>query len=268
MANRKIIEIDEEKCDGCGQCVTACAEGAIEIRDGKARLVAETYCDGLGACLGECPQDAIRVVEREADAFSEELVRERLARLDANRDLPAKPVGCPGVALQSLPPLHAITPLRSTPAGTAGGEPPAELSALGNWPIQLRLVPPHAPFLRGADLLLVADCVPFAMADFHQRLLRGRPVVVGCPKLDDGQAYVEKLAAILTTSDVHSLTIVHMEVPCCTGLVRIAEAAVQRSGRSVPLKDVTISIRGQVAGPEALPSCSPLRNDDRKIRAS
>ena len=253
MANRKIIEIDEEKCDGCGRCVTACAEGAIEIRDGKARLVAETYCDGLGACLGECPQDAIRVVEREAGAFSEELVRERLAGLDTKRNQPTTPAGCPGVAVQSLPRLHTIAPLRSASEVTAGGEPPAELSALGNWPIQLRLVPPHAPFLRGADLLLVADCVPFAMADFHRRLLRGRPVLIGCPKLDDGQAYVEKLAAILTTSDVHSVTIVHMEVPCCTGLVRIAEAAVQRSGRNVPLKDVTISIRGQVTGPESLP---------------
>ena len=253
MANRKIIEIDEEKCDGCGQCATACAEGAIEIRGGKARLVAETYCDGLGACLGECPQDAIRIIEREADAFSEELVREHLARLDAKPSLPAKPSGCPGAAVQSLPSLHTIAPLRSASEGTAGGEPPANPSALGNWPIQLRLVPPHAPFLRGADLLLVADCVPFAMADFHRRLLRERPVVIGCPKLDDGQAYVEKLAAILTTADVHSVTVVHMEVPCCTGLVRIAEAAVQRSGGKVPLKDVTISIRGQVIGPECLP---------------
>ena len=248
MAVRKIIEIDEEKCDGCGQCVTACAEGAIEIRDGKARLVAETYCDGLGACLGECPQGAIRVVDREADAFSEELVRERLSHLDAKRNLPTTPAGCPGVAVQSLPMLYTMAPLQSTSAVTASGEPPAELSALGNWPIQLRLVPPHAPFLRGADLLLVADCVPFAMADFHRLLLRGRPVLIGCPKLDDGQAYVEKLAAILATSDVHSVTIVHMEVPCCTGLVRIAEAAVQRSGCNVPLKDVTISIRGQVTG--------------------
>ncbi len=252
MAVRKIIEIDEEKCDGCGECATACAEGAIEVRDGKARLVAETYCDGLGACLGECPQDAIRIIEREADVFSEELVREHLARQDAKRSLPATPAGCPGVAVQSLHKLRTIAPLRGASEVTAGGEPPAELSALGNWPIQLRLVPPHAPFLRGADLLLVADCVPFAMADFHRLLLRGRPVLIGCPKLDDGQAYVEKLAAILTTSDVPSVTIVHMEVPCCTGLVRIAEAAVQRSGRNVPLKDVTISIRGQVIGPESL----------------
>ena len=253
MAVRKIIEIDEEKCDGCGQCATACAEGAIEIRDGKARLVAETYCDGLGACLGECPQDAIRVIDREADAFSEELVCERLARLDGDRSLPTAPAGCSGVAVQSLPTLRTIAPLRSASADTAGGEPPAEPSALGNWPIQLGLVPPHAPFLRGADLLLVADCVPFTMADFHQRMLRGRPVVIGCPKLDDAGAYIEKLSAMLVASDVRSLTVVHMEVPCCTGLLRIAEAAVQRSGRNVPTKNMVISIRGRVIGPESLP---------------
>ena len=128
----------------------------------------------------------------------------------------------------------------------------AELSALGNWPIQLRLVPPNAPYLRGADLLLVADCVPFAMADFHRRLLRGRPVVIGCPKLDDGRAYVEKLVSMLAASDVRSVTVVHMEVPCCTGLVRIVKAAVQQSGCNVPLKEVTVSIRGRFIGPEAL----------------
>ncbi len=252
MAQRKIIEIDEEKCDGCGQCVPACAEGAIEIRDGKARLVSETYCDGLGACLGECPQGAIRIIERDAATFSEESVRERLAGLDAKRSLPAPPVPCPGLAEQSLSQLYAMAPLRSASEATAVGERQAELSALGNWPIQLRLVPPNAPYLRGADLLLVADCVPFAMADFHRRLLRGRPVVIGCPKLDDGRAYVEKLVSMLAASDVRSVTVVHMEVPCCTGLVRIVKAAVQQSGCNVPLKEVTVSIRGRFIGPEAL----------------
>ena len=253
MATRRIIEIEEEKCDGCGQCVTACAEGAIEIHDGKARLVAESYCDGLGACLGECPQDAIRVIEREADAYSEELVRERRAGLEAKRSLPTFPGRCPGAAVQSLIQGQTIACVRISAGDAVGGELLPEASGLANWPIQLRLVPPNAPFLRGADLLLVADCVPFAMAEFHRRLLHGRPVLIGCPKLDDGQAYVEKLAAILATSDVRSVTIIHMEVPCCTGLVRIAEAAVQRSGRNVPLKDVTISIHGQVIDPESQP---------------
>ena len=207
MATRKIVEIDEVKCNGCGLCVPACAEGAIQIRGGKARLVADVYCDGLGACLGECPQGAIRVIEREAVDFDEEAAKRHVATLRAA---------------------------------------PAEPSALGNWPIQLRLVPPGAPFLRGADLLLVADCVPFALADFHRRFLAGQPVVIGCPKLDDGQQYVEKLAAILTAAGVKSLTVLHMEVPCCTGLVRIAQAAKQAAGSDVPLRDITVSIRGQV----------------------
>jgi Fe-S-cluster-containing hydrogenase component 2 len=251
MAKRKIIEIDEEKCDGCGQCATACAEGAIEIRDGKARLVAESYCDGLGACLGECPQDAIRVIEREADEFSEERVREHLAASRSKPSLPTMSSGCPGIAVQSLIPRQPIakTPV---PKDAVGGALSSAASALGNWPIQLRLVPPNAPFLRGADLLLVADCVPFAMADFH-RLLQGHALVIGCPKLDDAGGYVEKLSAVLAMSDVRSLTVVHMEVPCCTGLMRIAEAAVQRSGSNVPLKNMIVSIRGQIIGAESLP---------------
>jgi Pyruvate/2-oxoacid:ferredoxin oxidoreductase delta subunit len=250
MAARKIIEIDEEKCDGCGQCATACAEGAIQIRDGKARLVADVYCDGLGACLGECPQGAIRVIEREAADFDEEAAKHHVATL---RTAPAEsslPCGCPGSAVRNLKLEVLASPAaaRGAVAGrdNMGNDVPAEPSALGNWPVQLRLVPPNAPFLRGADLLLVADCVPFALADFHRRFLVGRPVVIGCPKLDDGQQYVEKLAAILSASGARSLTVVHMEVPCCTGLVRIAEAAKQAAGSDVPLRDVTISIRGEV----------------------
>lgn len=251
MANRKIIEIDQEKCDGCGQCVTACAEGAIEIRDGKARLVAETYCDGLGACLGTCPRDAIRIVEREAAVFNEASVHEHLADL-GKRSGVAMPSGhCPGAGVRSLPQLPQVEPPLGAGAARPGDEP-SDASALGNWPIQLKLVPPNAPFLRGADLLLVADCVPFAMADFHRQLLRGRPVVIGCPKLDDGQAYVEKLTAILAVSEVRSVTIVHMEVPCCKGLVRIAAAAMQHSGRKTPLREVTISVHGQILRSESL----------------
>jgi Pyruvate/2-oxoacid:ferredoxin oxidoreductase delta subunit len=253
MSKRKIIEIDEQKCDGCGECVSACAEGAIEIRDGKARLVADTYCDGLGACLGECPRDAIRIIEREAGGFDEALMHKRLADLDAKRKPQQSPAGCPGAAIQAWPAHRPAVPLHGLSKPLAAGPAAGEVTSLSNWPIQLRLVPPHAPFLRGADLLLVADCVPFAMPDFHSRLLDGRPVVIGCPKLDDGQAAVEKLAAIVAACDVRSVTVVHMEVPCCTGLVRIAEAAVQRAGGSVPLKHVTISIRGQVIGSESLP---------------
>ena len=156
-----------------------------------------------------------------------------------------------GAAVQSLIQGQTIASVCTLADDAVGGEPLPEASGLANWPIQLRLVPPNAPFLQGADLLLVADCVPFAMADFH-RLLHRRPVVIGCPKLDDAGAYVEKLSAMLATSDVHSLTVVHMEVPCCTGLLRIAEAAIQRSGRNVPLKNLVVSIRGRFIGPESL----------------
>ena len=210
MTKRKFVEIDETKCDGCGLCVPSCAEGAIQVVAGKARLVSDVYCDGLGACLGQCPQGAITIVDREAETFDEQAGR-------------------------------------SAPHGFPGQCPPdEEPSALGNWPLQLHLVPPTAPYLQDADLLLVADCVPFALADFHRRLLRGRPVVIGCPKLDDGAAYVAKLVRILTLSSIRSLTVVHMEVPCCQGLVRIAQTALRATGSNVPLEDVTISIRGKV----------------------
>jgi Fe-S-cluster-containing hydrogenase component 2 len=286
MAQRKIIQIDEEKCDGCGVCATACAEGAIAIRDGKARLVSEIYCDGLGACLGECPQGAITIIEREAEGFDEGATRRHLAgrakkeelaaapakaavgpatlaqRLHAvpgNGGLPVMPQakppafhfspgGCPGAAARSFQAkfAEAAEAAGGTPAPQDAGETPALQSALGHWPVQLRLVPPNAPFFQDADLLLVADCVPFAYADFHRRFLREHPLAIACPKLDDKQAAVDKLAAILSMSSVRSLTVVHMEVPCCTGLVRIAEAAIALSGRDLPLEDVTISVRGQV----------------------
>ena len=247
MAKRNIVEIDEEKCNGCGLCVPSCAEGAIQIIDGKAKLVSEVYCDGLGACLGTCPQDALRIIQREAEAFDEEATRRHLAALEPPPAKPAVPPVCPGTAVRSLD-LEMRPSGGPQPAESAGdGRSPA--SALGNWPVQLRLVPPNAPFLQDCDLLLVADCVPFAYADFHRRFLRGRPVVIGCPKLDDAQFYVEKLGDVLTQSSVRSVTVLHMEVPCCTGLVRIAEMAIANSGRDIPLEDVTISIQGEVQEP-------------------
>ena len=233
---RKIIQIDQTKCDGCGQCVSACAEGAIRIRDGKAELVSDVYCDGLGACLGECPQGAIRVTEREAEAFDEEATRQHLAGQSAA--VPVVHAACPGAAARSLNLNVLGGPPSPPPVGDFAGP-----SALSHWPIQLRLVPPGAPFLEDADLLLVADCVPFAYPDFHQRLLRGRPVLIACPKLDDRQASLDKLTAILSASTIRRVTVVHMEVPCCTGLVRMAQTAVAASGREIPLEDVTIAIR-------------------------
>jgi len=236
---RRIVKIDEEKCDGCGQCVPACAEGAIEVIDGKARLVSEIYCDGLGDCLGECPQDAITIEEREAEPFDETATEEHIKSLKEQK--PELPCGCPGTMAMELAPEQA----------TAEDDAEPTPSELRNWPVQLKLVPLNAPYFKGADLLLVADCVPFAMADFHSRFLRRRPVVVGCPKLDDPDFYVEKLAELLKQSEVNSLTAVHMEVPCCSGLTRIAEiakTAAADAGSAVLLRDVTVSVRGEMLG--------------------
>lgn len=255
MALRKIVEIDETKCDGCGQCAPACAEGAIQVIHGKARLVADVYCDGLGACLGHCPRDAIRVIEREAPEFDEAAVHRRLAgQRSAHAAAGPRQGGCPGSALRQFS-LPLVCP--SVPGGTPSGrpsEPSSEASRLTHWPVQLHLVPPGAPFLRDADLLLTADCVPFAMPDFHARILRGRPVLIGCPKLDDGAYYVEKLAAMLRQSGPRGLTVVHMEVPCCTGLLRIAEAAKALAGVDVPLESLVVSIRGNLLPGQALSS--------------
>lgn len=243
MPTRKIVQIDEEKCDGCGECVPSCAEGAIQIVDGKARLVSDVYCDGLGACLGTCPQDAITIIEREAPEFDEEAALRHVEQLE--KPQPAAQ-GCPGMAVRNLQPGLPISPMPRPGAPGVDDPQGGSASALRNWPIQLHLVPPNAPFLSNCDLILAADCVPFAYADFHRRFLKERPLVIGCPKLDDGQLYVEKLAEMLTASSIRSVTVVHMEVPCCTGLVRIAEAAIEASGSDVPLEDVTISIQGEV----------------------
>jgi NAD-dependent dihydropyrimidine dehydrogenase PreA subunit len=244
MAMRKVIEIDEAKCDGCGECVTSCAEGAIAIIDGKARLVSEIYCDGLGACLGHCPQGAIAIAEREAAPFDEVETEKHLARLRGAQSPPAPipvmdaPHQCPGSAMRSF----GRTAAASEPAGRRAPLP----SELSNWPIQLTLVPPMAPYLKGADILLVADCVPFAYADFHRRFLKDKPVIIGCPKLDQMEAYAKKLTEILRVAGPKSLSVLHMEVPCCSGFTRLAQYAIQAAGSDVPLTDVTIGIRGEI----------------------
>jgi Pyruvate/2-oxoacid:ferredoxin oxidoreductase delta subunit len=243
MAVRKIVKIDEEKCDGCGLCVPSCAEGAIQIIDGKAKLVSEIYCDGLGACLGTCPQDAITIEEREADEFNEAKAMAHVAKMKAEAKpapAPHPPMGgCPGALARSLQP--AAAPKTNGP-GPVGEIP----SGLVNWPIQLMLVPPSAPYFQGADILLAADCVPFAYPDFHRKILAKKPLVIGCPKLDDARFYVEKLAQLIQQSNIRSLTVAVMEVPCCTGLIQIAEAAIERSGRSIPLKTITFGIQGGI----------------------
>lgn len=252
MAVRKIVRIDEAKCDGCGECIINCPEGALQIIDGKARLVKESYCDGLGACIGTCPQGAIIIEEREADGFDEAAVEEHMAEA-AKQGEPAAPLaaGCPGSAVRQMEAPPAGCPgtrmLQMDRASVEGGaEAASGRSRLSHWPVQLTLVPPNAPFLRDADLLLVADCVPFAMAEFHGRFLNGHPVVVGCPKLDDVQSYVRKLRAIFEQSSVRSLTIIHMEVPCCGGLCYMVKTALEADGRELPVKEITVSIDGRV----------------------
>ncbi len=256
MAVRQIIEIDQEKCDGCGQCVTACVEGAIQIVEGKARLVADVYCDGLGACLGRCPQDAIKIVEREAQPFAESAAHGRPLGGAPGAPHPPVPCGCPGTLALEFP---RRAPVQSPAAaeGQAPAEPlPGGHPPLSHWPIQLHLISAAAPVLSGADVFLVADCVPFACSEFHRRILRGRPVLIGCPKLDDSRAYVQKLVDIFRHSAPRSLTVVHMEVPCCTNLLRIASEAVSLSGAPLPLREITISRSGQILGTTAMsPTC-------------
>jgi NAD-dependent dihydropyrimidine dehydrogenase PreA subunit len=251
---RKIVKIDEEKCNGCGVCVPACAEGALQIIDGKARLVSEKYCDGLGACLGECPQGAITIEEREAEAFNEEAVGHHI---HVQRQVREKaPCGCPSAAVSQFEEVEeklpcgcssaTVTEFGRTETGEAARGKPQQ-SMLRHWPVQLTLVPPGAPFLQGADLLLAADCVPFAYAGFHEDFLRGRALLVACPKLDDFGAHLAKLIEILRRSDVKSITVVHMEVPCCSGLMHMVKQALRLSGKNIPLKEVTVGMKGNIA---------------------
>lgn len=247
MSIRPIIKIDEEKCDGCGLCVPACKEGALQIIDGKARLVSEVYCDGLGACLGECPRGAITIEEREAAQFDEGAVKRHL---DGLRKSPAHQEhaaghSCPGSAAQNL--------LTGRPDEAEAGRPAEDIpSRLANWPVQITLLPVDAPYFQGAKLLIAADCVPFAFADFHRRFLSGRVVMVGCPKLDDVDLYLHKLADICRRNDIASVEVVHMEVPCCFGLDRLAREAVAESGRNIPLSVTVIGVRGGVLKRESI----------------
>jgi Pyruvate/2-oxoacid:ferredoxin oxidoreductase delta subunit len=234
---RKIIQIDEEKCNGCGQCVTGCAEGALAIVDGKAKVISDNLCDGLGACIGECPQDALKIVEKEAAAFDEHAVEQHL-EAQAAKQPKAMACGCPSAQIQSFSPCAQ--------ANTPGRQITRQESALSHWPVQIRLVPPTAPFLKGADLLVTADCVPVAFPAFHQELLRDKVVMMGCPKFDDAQSYVEKFTAIFKTAGLKSITVVIMEVPCCAGLPRIVEVAQREAGTHIPFNLVVVSTRGNI----------------------
>ena len=236
MGKRQIIRIDQDKCDGCGMCVPSCAEGAIQIVDGKAQLLADRYCDGLGACLGECPQGALIIEEREAEEFVGPAPGASHAEAPPQPAVPeALPCGCPGSRMQQFQ--------RGTDATAPS---PGGASALGHWPIKLRLVAPQAPFLKGASLLVAADCAPFAVGDFHSRFLEGKALVCGCPKFDDVPEHVAKLTDILRQNDIQEISIVNMEVPCCFGLVQIVRQALEASGKSLPVNICTLGTAGQV----------------------
>ncbi len=241
---RNIVHIDQEKCDGCGLCVPSCAEGAIKIVNGKAVLSADNLCDGLGACLGECPKDAISIIEREADEFDAALV-EQLRHGAGGQAAEHKHQhahhggGCPGSRMMTLKP--------APPKQEEKRESGSSQSQLGQWPVQLFLVPPNAPYFQDADLLITADCVPLAYADYHRDFLAGRAVVMGCPKQPDaGQAYIDKLTQIFRASTIKSVTVLAMEVPCCGGIVMAAKQALAASGKDIPFEVVTIGIRGDV----------------------
>ncbi len=268
MLKRKIIEIDAEKCDGCGLCVSACHEGAIAMVDGKARLVSDVYCDGLGDCLGECPQGAITMVEREAAPFDAAAVAARLGSQAAvsggcpgsrAQSLGPAPAavhgGCPGSRVQSFATVPAAArfggPAPCCPSQEVKGVAPVVAGAVAqgvrNWPLQLHLVPVQAPYYAGARLLVAADCVAFACPTFHSTLLAERTVVIACPKLDDTSAYVEKLAAILRFNEVEAVEVAIMEVPCCGGLQRLVREAVARSGKALEVVVQRVSLRGEVS---------------------
>ncbi|THB65834.1 MAG: 4Fe-4S ferredoxin [Desulfovibrio sp.] len=257
---RKMIRIDEDKCTGCGECVPGCEEGALQIIDGKAKLVSEIYCDGLGACLGHCPEGALRVIEVKAEDFNPEAVKEHLAQQGRNipdhmpapeelRISSAKPHPAP-----ACPGARQLTPCQRANESSGQTDGP---SNLGHWPIQLRLVNPEAPFLKNAEILLTADCVPVALAGYHD-MIGGKAVLLGCPKFDDAEGYVAKLADIFRTAALKKVTILEMDVPCCSTFTRLAMAARKQAGAGTDMERVTVARTGGVLAREDLPQVGIL----------
>ncbi|KUO48916.1 MAG: hypothetical protein APF76_09715 [Desulfitibacter sp. BRH_c19] len=235
---RRIVTINEDKCNGCGACIPACHEGAIQIINGKAKLLEDKLCDGIGDCLGECPLDAIEIVERHADEYDEEAVKEHLRKLEEKNEPKDKhkiPCGCPGT----------MSRMFEEEADEDGDEDVELRSTLRQWPVQLSLVPVNAPYFEDAELLVAADCAPVAYGNFHQ-LQKGKAIAIGCPKLDDGNHYVDKLTQILKSNNIRKITIVRMEVPCCGGLNSIVSEAISQSGKEVPVETKTLSIQGKI----------------------
>jgi len=281
-SRRRIITIDAGKCTGCGACVPNCPEGALQLIDGKARLISDLFCDGLGACIGSCPEDAISIEERDAEPYDEKKVMENIAPQGPNtirahlahlkghgaedyyaqaveflreHDIPvppegakdALPCGCPGSRVMDF--SEKDTAACAEEAPSPAGPRPHPRSRLRQWPVQLMLVPPTAPYLKNAELIIAADCVPFACADFHDRFLKGHVLLVGCPKLDDADYYEKKLTTMFEQNDIRSVTAVHMEVPCCFGLVTLARAAIKASGKAIPFAEVTVGVNGDILAP-------------------
>ncbi|NLV87325.1 MAG: 4Fe-4S binding protein [Clostridiales bacterium] len=232
---RRIIQIDEEKCNGCGACATACHEGAIVMVDGKAKLLRDDYCDGLGDCLPSCPTGAITFIEREALPFDEAAVQENMRKKQQAQE-DNLPCGCPGTQSRSIvrpAPVKAVEPAQKPE------------SQLRQWPVQIKLVPVNAPYFNGANLLIAADCTAYAYGNFHQEFMRNKITLIGCPKLDSGE-YSEKLTEILRGNDIKSLTLTRMEVPCCGGMEHAVKTALQNSGKMIPWQIITISNDGQI----------------------
>jgi ferredoxin len=237
---RKIIEIDEERCNGCGKCVLACAEGAIQIINGKAKVMSDNLCDGLGACIGDCPEDALHIIEREAEEFDEKAVEKHLQPPAGQAPLVSIASRCPSARVDSFAAPDPCQ-IANQPVSTLS---PA--SALTHWPVQIHLVPPSAPFLQGAHLLVAADCVTVAYPRLQTELLPGRVIMIGCPKFDDRNAYVDKFAQIFKSAGIKSITCVMMEVPCCFGLPVILKEAMRLSHADIPIEVITVSTRGEI----------------------
>ncbi|SCG84241.1 putative protein AF_0155 [Proteiniborus sp. DW1] len=244
MALRKIMHIDEEKCIGCGLCTKGCAESAIKIVNGKAKLISENLCDGLGKCIGHCPMGAITIIEREADEFDEEVAAKHLENLNENKaSLEHSHVGgCPGSRAMAI----QRNEKRGTSSSVSTGDIEIKIKPqLSQWPVQLKLIPEKASYYDGKELLVSADCVPIAYPNYHLDLLKNRAVAIGCPKLDDVNFYVEKLTNIISNNDITGITVAHMEVPCCNGIVIAVNEAVRRAGKDIEVNKVKILINGE-----------------------
>ncbi len=242
MAIRQIIQIDEDKCTGCGLCVPSCAEGALQIIDGKAKLVSDVYCDGLGACLGDCPEGALKVIEREAVEFDEEVTEEHLKKIGREPMAAAEEEPSYEAPRFQCPSSQTAT-FNENKSAAAGADVP---SALTHWPVKIQLVAPQSPFLKNADLLIAADCAPFAYGNFHRDFMQGKVVIIGCPKLNDSELYYKKILDIIKENDLNSITVAHMQVPCCFGLMHLVDEAVKASGKDIKAKKIVVGIKGDI----------------------